>query len=110
MPLDVILRDRQHRHDDQIPDGRNHQQRDHFKIAAVDDLHRVEEFRQRKHVDHRCAFSETDNLIEARRKDRAHGLRKHDAEGLPASWQTKRGGGFELTLIDRQNTATDDLG
>ncbi len=110
MAFDVILRDRQHRHDDQIPDGCDHQQGNDFEVAAVDYLHRVEQFRQRKHVDHRCAFSETDDLVEARWKDRTHGLRKHDAEGLSASRQAESGGSFELTLIDRQNAAADDFG
>lgn len=42
MALDVILNHRKRAQDDEIPDRRHHQQRDHLQIAAVDDLDGVE--------------------------------------------------------------------
>ncbi|EDT40196.1 conserved hypothetical protein [Burkholderia ambifaria MEX-5] len=110
MALDLNLDRRQHGQDDQVPDGRDHQQRNHFEIAAIDHLHRIEQLGHREHVHHRCAFRERDEIVERGRQDGAHRLRQHDPRGLAATRQAERRGCFELSLVDRENAAADHLG
>jgi hypothetical protein len=80
MPLDVVLHHRQAGQDDQVPDRRHHQQRNHLEVAPVDDLDRVEQLGQRQDVEVRRALGQPDDVVEGRRQDGAHRLRQHDAE------------------------------
>ncbi|MNZ83803.1 hypothetical protein D3C78_1025420 [compost metagenome] len=79
VPFDMVLHDGKRRQDHQIPDGGDHQQRDHFQIAAIDDLDRVEQLRQGEDIDLRRALCEQNDLVETVRQNGTHRLRQHDA-------------------------------
>ncbi len=110
MPLDMVLHDRKRRQYHQIPDGRDHQQRDHFQIAAIDDLDRVEQLRQGKDIDLRSPLGEANDVVEGGGQDGAHRLRQNDAGRLPPPGKAECCGSLKLPLINRENAATDDFG
>ena len=109
VPLDVVLADRQHRGQQDVPDGGDHQQRDHPAAAAVDHLHLVEQLGDGHRRDDRRALEQADHLVGGIGQDRPHGLRQDDLEELPALRDAQRRGRFQLTLVDRDDAGPDDL-
>ena len=109
VPLDVVLDDRQDRREHEVPHGGDHQQRPHRAVAVVDDPHLVEQLADRHHVDDRRALEQVDDLVGARRQDRAHRLRQHDPPELAESGDAERSGGFALAEVDRQQAGAHDF-
>jgi len=78
LPLDY----REDRQDDEIPDGRDHQQWNDFQIAVEDDLDSVEELGNGDDVDVGRALRHADDVVERHRQDGAHRLGQDNAKGL----------------------------
>src|ERR1700677_850366 len=74
-----------------------------------DDLYRVKQLRYGDDVDVGRALRHAYEVVERGRQDGAHGLRQHDAKGLPRAWQAERRRRLVLALIDGEHAATDDF-
>jgi hypothetical protein len=105
----MVLDEGENAQDDEVPDRRHHQERDHLEIASVDDLDGIEQLRQRQDVDLRGALRQQDDLVEAIGQDSAHRLRQHDSRELAAARQAERGRCLMLALVDREDAAAHDL-
>src|SRR3954454_949820 len=96
VPLEEVLADLEHGHDDQVPDRGDDQELDDARVGIVDrlrvaqDLGVADDARDRGQLDH------ADDLVADRRDDDAHRLRQHDAAegGQPGHADRLRGLGL----------------
>src|SRR5579863_113148 len=99
--LDARLQERQHGHDDEIPDARDDQQFDHACVRVIDVLRVVQHLGVLNDARERGQLDHADQFVTDRRDDDAHGLRQDHAPQRLQAVHADRFGRFVLAGVHR---------
>src|ERR1035437_1543505 len=108
--LEVVLTDRQHRGEREIPEARDNEQWDHLEVLLVDLLHGGEQIVARDHRDQRRHLEHRDGLVAHGWDDHPHGLGKHHAAHGEAAGHAHRIRCLVLPLVHGDDARAYELG